>query len=324
LTALNKPVLVVVDHSGGALTGPSAEALTLARTLAGDGGVVAVALEAPDLPALGRYGATEVDVPDLGGRSAEVAAVAAEAVLAVVARTQPAAVLLVSSFAGKEVTARLAVALGSGAIVDATGVEVTEDGSLAVAKVVLQGSWDTTCTVRRGVPVIALKPTSVDAVAVDGPEPAVVSLPVELSEVAKAVRVVSRTEHPRGGRAPLAEAKAVVVGGRGVDGDFGLVEQLADEIGAAVGATRVATDEGWIDHAAQIGQTGVTIAPRLYIGVGVSGAIHHTAGMQAAETIVAVNNDPEAPIFEMADLGIVGDLGDVLPQALEELRRLRG
>lgn len=320
---LTAPVLVVVDHVGGALTSPSTEVLTLARTLAGPAGIAAVALtDAPDLAALARYGASAVYVPELGDLAPEVAAVAAEAVLAVVAQVAPAAVLLVSTFAGKEVAARLAVALASGAVVDATGVEVTDEGTLAASKTVLQGTWETTCAVTRGVPVVAVKPAAV--AAAEAPvDAAVVRVPVGFSAGARAVRVLSRTEHPRGGRTPLAEAKIVVVGGRGVDGDFTLVEELADELGGAVGATRVATDEGWIEHSAQVGQTGVTISPRLYIGAGVSGAVHHTAGMQSAETIVAINSDPEAPIFEMADLGVVGEVGDVLPQAIAELRRLR-
>ncbi|PFG40728.1 electron transfer flavoprotein alpha subunit apoprotein [Georgenia soli] len=318
---LDRPLLVVADHVDGALTHPAAEVLTLARSLT-TGPVSAVVLESPDTAALGRYGVATVYAPELGGLAPTVSAVAAEAVLAAVRQADPAAVLLVSSFAGKELAARLAVALDSGAVVDATGVTV-EDGALVASKVVLQGTWETTCEVTRGVPVIAVKPTVVEAVAVDGAEPEVVAVPVEFSDAARAVRVLSRTEHPRE-RAPLGEARTVVVGGRGVEGDFSLVTELADELGAAVGATRVATDEGWIEHAAQVGQTGVTISPRLYIGVGVSGAIHHTAGMQAAQTVVAVNSDPEAPIFEMADLGIVGDLNDVLPQAIEELRRLRG
>ncbi|MPV38522.1 electron transfer flavoprotein subunit alpha/FixB family protein [Georgenia subflava] len=318
-----RPVLVVVDHVGGALTAASAEVLTLARELAGAAGVAAVALETPDTDALARFGVPTVYLPDLDGANPTVSAVAAEAVLAAVELAGAGAVLLTSSFAGKELAARLAVALGSGAVVDATGVEKGASG-LVASKVVLQGTWSTTCTVTRGVPVIAVKATAVEAVEAPGGEPALVSVPVDLSTAARAVRVVSRTEHPRGGRVPLGEARSVVVGGRGVEGDFSLVTELADEIGAAVGATRVATDEGWIEHAAQVGQTGVTISPRLYIGVGVSGAIHHTAGMQSAETVVAVNSDPEAPIFEMADLGIVGDLNDVLPQAVAELRRLRG
>lgn len=325
MSQLTGDLLVVVDHLGGALTGPSAEVLTLARSLTA-GGVDAVALtDAPDTAALAAQGVRRVYVPELGGLAPEVGAVAAEAVLAAVADAAPAAVLLVSSFAGKEVAARLAVGLGSGAVVDATGVAPAEDGALVVSKTVLQGTWDTTCAVTRGVPVIAVKPTAVEATAAPAPGPAEPRpLPVAFSDLARAVRRVSRTERPRGGRAPLAEARTVVVGGRGVDGDFTLVEQLADELGGAVGATRVATDEGWIDHTAQVGQTGVTVSPRLYVGVGVSGAIHHTAGMQSAEVVVAVNEDPEAPIFEMADLGIVGDLNEVLPQAIAELRRLRG
>lgn len=318
---LDRPLLVVADHVDGTLTHPAAEVLTLARSLT-TGPVSAVVLEAPDTAALGRYGAATVYVPELGDLAPTVSAVAAEAVLAAVRQADPAAVLLVSSFAGKELAARLAVALDSGAVVDATGV-IVADGALVASKVVLQGNWETTCEVTRGVPVIAVKPTVVEAVAADGAEPEVVPVPVEFPDAARAVRVLSRTEHPRG-RAPLGEARTVVVGGRGVEGDFSLVTELADELGAAVGATRVATDEGWIEHAAQVGQTGVTISPRLYIGVGVSGAIHHTAGMQAAQTVVAVNSDPEAPIFEMADLGIVGDLNDVLPQAIAELRRLKG
>ncbi|UNX53955.1 electron transfer flavoprotein subunit alpha/FixB family protein [Georgenia sp. TF02-10] len=321
---LSGTVLVVADHAGSALSGPSTEVLTLARSLTA-GPVAAVALTGePDTAALGRFGAGTVYVPDLDGLSPTVAAVAAEAVLAAVAQARPEAVLLVSSFAGKEIAARLAVALGSGAIVDATGVSVA-DGTLVVAKTVLQGTWDTTCVVTRGVPVVAVKPTAVTAAELPDAGPAEpVAVPVEFSQAARAVRVVSRTEHPGGGRAPLSEAKVVVVGGRGVAGDFSLVEELADLLGGAVGATRVATDEGWIDHAAQIGQTGVTISPRLYVGVGVSGAIHHTAGMQSAETVVVVNNDADAPIFEMADLGVVGDATEVLPQAIAELRRRRG
>ncbi|MEE6273346.1 electron transfer flavoprotein subunit alpha/FixB family protein [Georgenia wangjunii] len=323
------PVLVVVDHHDGAPSVPSTEVLTLARRLAGGAGVEAVWLgaEAPGEPAraeLARFGARVVHVPDLEGLSAQVAAVAAEAVLAVALPAAPAAILLVSTFAGKEVAARLAVGLGSGAVVDAVGVDVAADGTLAARKSVFAGTWETACAVTRGVPVIALKPTSVEAEpTADAGAAEVRPLAVAFSPTARAVRVLERTAHASGGRVPLSEAKTVVVGGRGTDGDFSGVEELADLLGAAVGATRVATDEGWIEHSAQVGQTGVTISPRLYIGIGVSGAVHHTAGMQASQTIVAVNSDPEAPIFEMADFGVVGDIEDVLPQAIAELKRLR-
>ena len=156
------------------------------------------------------------------------------------------------------------------------------------------------------------------------PAPQVGEHTVTVSDKARRVTLVERTERPASGRPDLGSASIVVVGGRGTEGDFSVVEELADVLGGAVGATRVATDEGWIGHDAQIGQTGVTIAPRLYVGVGVSGAVHHRGGMQASGTIVAINSDPDAPIFEIADFGVVGDLFTVLPQAVAEIRRLKG
>ncbi|WP_454925597.1 electron transfer flavoprotein subunit alpha/FixB family protein, partial [Actinomyces gerencseriae] len=149
-------------------------------------------------------------------------------------------------------------------------------------------------------------------------------LDVPLSAEAAAVRLVSRERAAATAGPDLAGARTVVVGGRGVDGDFDLVRSLADSLGAAVGATRVACDEGWVERSAQIGQTGETISPRLYIGLGVSGAVHHTSGIQGAGTIVAVCDDSEAPIFEMADFGVVGDVTEVVPQLVSELARLRG
>ena len=145
-----------------------------------------------------------------------------------------------------------------------------------------------------------------------------------MSREAAAVRLVSRESTAAAAGPDLAGARTVVVGGRGVDGDFDLVRSLAEPLGAAVGATRVACDEEWIERSAQIGQTGVSIVPRLYIGLGVSGAIHHTSGIQGAGTIVAVCDDSEAPIFEMADFGVVGDVTEVVPQLVAELDRLRG
>lgn len=321
------PVLVVADHAGGLLTAGATEVLSLARSLT-SGPVEAIALVSdPDLDGLARYGAGTVYVPDFpDGVSPSVSAVAAEAVLQVAAGTEASAILLVSTFAGKELAPRLALGLGSGAIVDATGVhrgpaqDGAAEGELLVSKTVLQATWDTVCRVTSGVPVIAVKPTAVDAEPVEGIESALVRVPVEISQTARAVEVTASRSYPRDGAVPLSEARAVVAGGRGTEGDFSLLHELAELLDAAVGATRDATDEGWIDHAAQIGQTGATIAPRLYLGAGISGAIHHTAGISAAETIVAINTDSEAPIFELADLGIVGDLHDVLPQAIAALR----
>lgn len=326
---MTAPVLVLVDHVDGGPSGPTLELLTLARAVGGGADPEAVWLgqglpEALDL--LGAYGVARVHVPELGGLSPHVTAVAAEALAAVVRRVEPAALLLVSTFQNKEVGAHLAVLLGSGVVVDGAGLTRTLGGPLVVAKTVFAGTWVTQCRVTEGVPVIAMKPHSAEAEPAAEPlVPAVEEVAVEYSPLAAAVRLVERSNrHVPGGRPDLAEARVVVAGGRGTEGDFTLVEELADVLGGAVGATRVATDEGWIDHSAQIGQTGVTIAPRLYIGAGISGAVHHRGGMQASETVVAINTDPDAPIFEFADFGVVGDLNDVIPQAIEEIRRRRG
>ncbi len=321
------PVLVVVDHQGGVPSPPSAEVLTAARSLGSPVAAVWLGEQAPGEEArreLARFGAATVYLPELGGLAPQLAPVATEAVAAAVTAAAPQAVLLVSSYAGKELAAGLAVALGSGAVVDADGVERREDGTLAASKTAFAASWDTVCAVTAGTPVVALRPTAVEAQP--APEPAgaeVVPVPVDFSARARAVTVVERTEYPRTGQVPLTEAQTVVVGGRGTEGDFSAVEELAELLGGAVGATRDVTDEGWREHSEQVGQTGVTVAPRLYIGVGVSGAVHHTVGMQAAQTIVAVNLDPEAPIFEIADFGVVGDATEVLPQAIDVLRTHR-
>ncbi len=323
------PVLVLIDHIDGTVTAPSLELLTLAHEIGGQTSPEAVWMgDGVDgaLRDLGAFGVARVHVPELAGHDWHVSAAAAEALAAVVRATGPSAVLLVSTFQNKEVAAHLSVLLGSGLVVDGARLTRADDGALVVDKTVFAGTWNTRCRVTTGIPLVAMKPHSVEASPVAAPAVTeVVGVPVEFTPAARAVRVLERTDrHVAGGRPDLAEAQVVVAGGRGTDGDFSLVEELADVLGGAVGATRVATDEGWIDHSAQIGQTGVTIAPRLYIGVGISGAVHHRGGMQASEIVVAVNTDPDAPIFEFADFGVVGDLNDVLPQAIEEIRRLRG
>ena len=169
-----------------------------------------------------------------------------------------------------------------------------------------------------------MRPGIAEVAAAKGAPLAAEPLEVPISAEAAAVRLVSREAISVASGPALSEARTVVVGGRGVDGDFDLVRSLAEPLDAAVGATRVACDEGWIERSAQIGQTGETISPRLYIGLGVSGAVHHTSGIQGAGTVVAICDDSEAPIFEMADFGVVGDVTEVVPQLVEELARLRG
>ncbi len=328
------PVLVLLDHHtvDGApeLRPPVLELLTLARRLAASTGALVhgVALE-PGLAStaaaeLGRYGVAVVHDVVLGGADPHLTPVVAEALAAVAGSIGASTVLLTSTFENKEAAARLGVLTGAGVVSDATDV-VREGAEVVVAKTVFAGTWNTRCAITTPLAVVLVKANAVPAEPVEGATPPDVrGHDIAISEAATRVTLVERTERAPSGRPELAEAQAVVAGGRGTNGDFSAVEELADVLGAAVGATRVATDEGWIGHDAQIGQTGVTVSPKLYIGAGISGAVHHRGGMQASGTIVAVNTDPESPIFEIADFGIVGDLFEVLPQAAAEIRRLRG
>jgi len=331
-------ILVLLDHTAdGALRASVRELVTLARDLAGASsgtvrGAWAVDGAEPSAAALAELGALGVTHVHRLTSDADlrVAAVLAEGLAALLAELGDptgggVGVLLgVSSFEVKEVAAHLAVATGAGVVTDADALERV-DGALVAGKTVFAGTWTTRTAVRAALAIVLLKPNSVVASdASDAVEPHVSELAFPASAAASRVRVVERTERPATGRPDLGSAHIVVVGGRGTEGDFTPLEELADVLGGAVGATRVATDEGWIGHDAQIGQTGVTISPRLYIGAGVSGAVHHRGGMQASGTIVAINSDPDAPIFEIADYGIVGDLTAVVPQLTQELRRRQG
>ena len=329
---LDAPLLVLVDleTAESAPTGPSLELLTAARGLTG-GDVIALALQPlgePACAALAGAGATRLLTADLG-ESAHLPATAADAVVAAVGAVQPAAVLVVSDYRGKELAGRAAILLDSACVSDATALEAGgagDDSVLRASKLVLSGSWSTTVSVGSAgsAPIIAVRPGIAEVSAADGAPLTAEPLEVPVSAEATAVRLVSREATSVASGPALTEARTVVVGGRGVDGDFDLVRSLAEPLGAAVGATRVACDEGWIERSAQIGQTGETISPRLYIGLGVSGAVHHTSGIQGAGTVVAICDDSEAPIFEMADFGVVGDVTEVVPQLVEELAKLRG
>ena len=331
---LDAPILVLVDlettETEPAPTGPSLELLTAARGLT-SGDVVALTLRPLDDAAsavLAGVGATRLLTADLG-ESAHLPATAADAVVAAVSTVAPAAVLVVSDYRGKELAGRAAVLLGSACVSDVTALETagSADGSvLRASKLVLSGSWSTTVSVGSGAgaPIVAVRPGIAEVAAAEGTALAAEPLEVPVSAEAAAVRLVSREATSVASGPALTEARTVVVGGRGVDGDFDLVRSLAEPLDAAVGATRVACDEGWIERSAQIGQTGETISPRLYIGLGVSGAVHHTSGIQGAGTVVAICDDSEAPIFEMADFGVVGDVAEVVPQLVEELAKLRG
>ena len=319
------PVLVLIDHTDDGAVRPAVrELLALATRFGAVHGVwVDPAAPTPEaLAELGAFGAATVHVV-APAEPHHLTPVVAAAVATVVSAVDPRAVLLTSSFEHKEVAAVLGRLTGAGVVVDVAALDEV-DGRWVATKSVFAATWTTRCAVRTSLAVVAVKPNAAEAVRSDSGPAAVVGHAAAPSGAARGVEIEERTERLPSGRPDLSAAQVVVVGGRGTEGDFSLVAELADVLGGAVGATRVATDEGWIDHEAQIGQTGVTVSPRLYIGAGVSGAVHHRGGMQAAGTIVAVNTDPEAPIFEIADLGVVGDLRTVLPAATAELRRLLG
>ncbi len=322
-------ILVLVDHVDGALRKTTTEMLTIARRL-GEPAAVYVG-EGYDRAAgaLAEFGAATVYRVEGEGIEDYLVAPRAEALAAVVeAAGGPdavGAVLLTSSFDGKEIAGRLAVKLGSGIITDAVDVQAGSAGPVTT-QAVFAGGYAVTAHVTSGVPVITVKPNSAAPEPVQGgpAEPEVRTVQVTPSPAARAARIVERRPKAKSGRPDLGEAAIVVSGGRGTNGDFGPVEELADALGAAVGASRAAVDAGWYPHSNQVGQTGRTVSPQLYVAAGISGAIQHRAGMQTAKTIVAVNKDPEAPIFELADFGVVGDLFSVLPQAAQAVTKRRG
>jgi electron transfer flavoprotein alpha subunit len=315
-------ILVLVDHIDGTVRKITGELLTFARRL----GQPSAVFIGPGIDAahgfLKQYGAEKVYVVDSPDVSDYLVAPQAEALAQLVERTAPAAVLLPSSAEGKEIGGRLAIKAGSGLITDAVDVTAGPDGVMTTQSV-FAGNYTVTSAVTHGVPIVTIKPNSTT------PEPATGSaaeerVEVTISEAAKTARVVERKERAMTGRPELTEASIVVSGGRGTGGNFAPVEEFADALGAAVGASRAAVDSGWYPHAYQVGQTGKTVSPQLYVATGISGAIQHRAGMQTSRTIVAVNKDAEAPIFELVDFGVVGDLHTVLPAATEQVNARKG
>ncbi|ADG76549.1 Electron transfer flavoprotein alpha subunit [Cellulomonas flavigena DSM 20109] len=319
------PVLVLVDHRDGVVAGPTLELLTVARSL---GRVHALWRgAAPDgraIRSLGEYGAEVVHHIAAVDPDAELSAVLAHDLVDVAESGAVSTVLLSSTAQHKEAAARAAFVLGSGLVVDAVGVRHEQDARVEATVHAFAATWAVRIDVGHPRAVITLRPGAVAPDAVqEALFPEVRPRRPENSVDLRGVRVLERIAHPSSYGPDLASARVVVAGGRGTDGDFSALRELAVALGGAVGSTRVATDEGWIGTETQIGQTGVAVAPALYIGAGISGAVHHRSGMQSAGTIVAINTDPEAPIFELADFGVVGDLFTVLPQLTAELRRLR-
>jgi electron transfer flavoprotein alpha subunit len=309
-------VLVLVEHVDGTPKKVTLELLTLARSL-GEPSAVFVG-EGYDnaRAALAEHGAQKVYVAAGAEPDSYVVAPKAEVLAQIVGSASPAAVLIPSSPEGKEVAARLAVKVESGLITDAVRVS---DGFVADQSI-FGGAFTVKSQVSRGTPIITVRPNATAPEAAPA-QPTEEQVSVSLSDSATKAKIVDRVSEKKGGRPELTEAAIVVSGGRGLGGgeNFALIEKLADSLGAAVGASRAATDAGWYPHQNQVGQTGKTVSPQLYVAVGISGAIQHRAGMQTSKTIVAINKDSEAPIFELVDFGVVGDLFDVVPQLTDEV-----
>jgi electron transfer flavoprotein alpha subunit len=317
-------VLVLVDHTEGDVKKVTAELLTFARRLGEPAAVFIGTGFDSAKESLAQYGATKTYVADGADLSSYLVAPAAEVLAKLVAEASPAAVLLASGAEGKEIAGRLAVKTGSGVLTDATDV-TADGGSITAEQPVFGGSTVVRSTVTTGTPIITVRPNSVAAEAADGSADRV-DVSIELSEAAKGARITDQVVEEKGERPELSEAAIVVSGGRGVGSgeNFAVIEALADSLGAAVGASRAATDAGWYPHQHQVGQTGKTVSPQLYVAAGISGAIQHRAGMQTSKTIVAINKDPEAPIFELVDFGVVGDLHQVVPALTEKVKARKG
>ncbi len=317
-------ILVVVDHADGAVKKPTYEMLTLAARLGEPSAVYLGPAEknAEVAEAVKKYGAAKVYAVDDAPLKGYLVAPKAEALQQLVEKTSPGAVLIASSAEGKEIAGRLAIKIDSGLITDAVDVEAG-DGGPVTTQSVFAGNYTVKAKVTKGTPIITVKPNSAAPVEAEGAG-ALEEVSVTVSDAAKGAQIVASQPRKATGRPELTEAAIVVSGGRGTGGKFEPVEDLADALGAAVGASRAAVDSGWKPHSYQIGQTGKTVSPQLYIAAGISGAIQHRAGMQTSKTIVAVNKDDEAPIFELVDFGVVGDLHTVLPAVTEEVNQRKG
>lgn len=315
-------VLVFIDNPGEQLQKGNLELLTLAAAAGEPAVALNGPLHEPVKATLSEYGVHHIYRPSSEALNDFLVAPKAAFLAEVAKQIEPAAVLLDNTFEGKEVAGRLGIKTSSGVVTDVIALSGT-GSELTATKSVLAGGYTVDCKVSAGMPIMTVKPNSVPPAPVDvATEPAETVIEIDAG-ASPAARITGREERPSSGRPALTDARVIVSGGRGTNGDFGPIEALADALGGAVGASRAATDAGWVEHSAQVGQTGKTVSPQLYVSAGISGAVQQKAGMQTSQVIVAVNKDEDSPIFEIADFGIVGDLFEVLPQAAEEIRKRR-
>jgi electron transfer flavoprotein alpha subunit len=314
-------ILVLVEHEAGNLKKVTAQMLTKARELGEPAAVLVGEGSAAATEALARYGAKTVYTATGEGWTNQLTLPLVDALEAAADRAEPAAVLVAATPGGKDAAVRLAARKGWGVLADVVDL----DGDLVATQNVFGGATIVHSRVTAGTPVLTIKPNAFP-VEESPTEPEVVDLGLVRQAGPAEVRMTEHVVEERGGRPDVAEAEIVVSGGRGLQdpSNFALVEALADALGAAVGASRAAVDAGWYPHQHQVGQTGKTVSPQLYVAVGISGAIQHRAGMQTSKTIVAINKDAEAPIFSISDFGVVGDLFRVVPRLTEEVVKRKG
>jgi len=315
-------VLVLVEHADGALKKISAELITAARKLGEPAAVVIgkPGTAAPLTDGLKEAGAAKIYVAESDDAENYLITPYVDVLASLAESAATAGVLLAASADGKEIGGRLAARIGSGLLVDV--VEVKEGGKGVHS--IFGGAFTVEAEATGETPVITVRPGAIEAEPAAGAGEVVnVEVPAQAEN---ATKITKREPAVAGDRPELTEATVVVSGGRGVGSaeNFKVVEDLADSLGAAVGASRAAVDSGYYPGQFQVGQTGKTVSPQLYIALGISGAIQHRAGMQTSKTIIAVNKDEEAPIFEIADLGVVGDLFKVAPQLTEAVKARKG
>src|ERR1700733_2484724 len=315
-------VLVLVEHAEGAIKKVTSELITAARVL-GEPAAVVVGKPGtadPLVDDLKSAGAAKIYVAESDAAESYLITPSVDVLASLAESASPAAILLAANADGKEIAARLAARIGSGLLVDVVGVEAGPKGIHSI----FGGAFTVEAQANGYTPVISVRAGAIDAEPSDGAgEKGTVGGPAAAENAPK---VTNREPAVAGDRPELTEATIVVSGGRGVGSadKFSVVEELADSLGAAVGASRAAVDSGYYPGQFQVGQTGKTVSPQLYIALGISGAIQHRAGMQTSKTIVAVNKDEEAPIFEIADFGVVGDLFKVAPQLTEAVKTRKG